>query len=443
MADKDLLSEYINKILSLQEEQRQLTLSDASLRQIAAEMGIDERGWQLLQQTFENHRTRAQGFMRYRNWDKSIHEYEQALPIRPFDEPTLQGLAQSHYNRWQQEQAYSDKRMATVYAEKCLQTNPRNDFSLRIITELGTVEAPQADEVILPEKNKAGKLTMLILIGAVFITMGMLLLFVTVGADGGSSQLPVELQASDRQLAVGEREIPVSFVGNSTVGGLQLLLQEARFREYSKSSSFTFKGYLKGKGVEITQLKLRMELLDKQDKRLYEDKIEVIGKFDEPVRSLDLMPITYLKHIRNKKGLYPHGARLSVLKMEWREIPTVYEESPVKNVLLEGSASGLDIVVRERSSQYNEHPKERYVFHKLQLEITNKSGQVLRQVKARIKWFDADGKTIEQQNFTLLEKDAPQLLLGQTLPVTISEKLAKAGGASDIQGYQITIYEAE
>ncbi len=443
MASQDLLSEYINKILSLQEKQQQIPLTENSLKQVAQEMGLSAKDWQRLQAHVSNYRTQGEGFMRYHNWDKAIKAFQQALPLSPLDKTMLEGIAESYFRRWEDEGRDSDRRQATIYAERCLEQDPSNDRALHILTKLPQPKIPdtQIETVVPTPAGNSKKAAIWIGVFALALIGTLATLFALL-ADGQTPQnLEVVETPIPTELGKGRRSIPLTFIGNPGKANVKLLLQQAVFQEYNKSSSFLLKGYIQEIGAELTRLKLRLELLDKEGKRIYASPIEPVEKFDDPVRSKDLIPLSFFEHIR-RKGVYPHSARLSIARVEWRNIPQPYSEPVEKKVYLDGAGTGALLEFYERSSVYNEHPKDRYVFHKLELEIRNPKGeQPIKELKLRVKWTDNDGQRILEEKYAIIEEDSPQLMPGQTLPITIAQKLKRAKQASDIKNYQIFVEE--
>lgn len=448
MASKDLLSEYINKILSLQEQQSEFGMTESALKQVATELGMDDADWKKVQEYAQHYKSQGEGFVRYHNWGKAIEAFHQALPIIPYDEGLLQKLSECYYMRWTDDANYADRRMAVEFAERCLKQNPQNDTSLKIITKLPSPKTPlkrpryaSHPAAKAPSGSPGKKVALLAGLGAAVLGAILTILFSLFDAGGGPQSLEVIQTPVRQQLGPGQRNIPITFIGNPGVGSVSLSLQEAVFQEYAKSSSFMLKGYIRGVGAEIERLKLRLALLDKNGKQLFRIPIDVIKQFDDPARSKELIPLSFFEHIR-KKGIYPHSAELSISRINWRNIPSPYQAGIEKKTLNVGSAKGTELLFLESGSAFNEHPKDRYVFHKLFLEIRNPEGaDAIKSAEGKIRWVDANNNRLLEEKFTFIEEDDPQLLPGQSILFKVGEKIRKAENIEDIARYQIYLEE--
>ena len=275
------------------------------------------------------------------------------------------------------------------------------------------------------------------------LLIGLISLFGLISNDSTAVALEVEQLVFTPELGKGRRSIPLKFVGNPGRGEMKLYLQEVVFQEYAKSSSMLINGYFQATGAELDRLQLRLELLDKNGKRIYADRLEPVKKFEDPIRSQDLIPLHFFEHIK-KKGVYPHSALLSITAIEWKQMEAPYTEASPKRVFKEGGAEGRLMEFFERSSVYNPHPKDKYVFHQLSLLLDNPEGEKpIKELKLRVKWVGENREKLLEKTYSIINEDSPQLFAGQQLPINISEKIKKAKQPSDIKSYQLTVEEVK
>ncbi|GAA4823363.1 hypothetical protein [Algivirga pacifica] len=129
------LEKYIEKICEIKHSQQE-QISNSDLKQIAYEMGISPEDWQNIQHTFNAHFTRGVGYYKYKNWDDSIDELEQAHSLNPFHEQVLFTLASSYACRYHEYERNSDKEMSKKYAKECLDLHPSNEQALQLISAM-------------------------------------------------------------------------------------------------------------------------------------------------------------------------------------------------------------------------------------------------------------------------------------------------------------------
>lgn len=131
-----MIEAYISKLFEVQKARENQPLTEQELKEIALDAGMSEEDWQAAQEVANDHNTRAEGFLGYKNWTEAISEYEQTLRIRPQHPQPLSGIAYAFKMRWQTTQNPQDKDRALAYARQCLQVSPENAQSLMIVSKL-------------------------------------------------------------------------------------------------------------------------------------------------------------------------------------------------------------------------------------------------------------------------------------------------------------------
>jgi phage shock protein PspC (stress-responsive transcriptional regulator) len=132
----DMIQAYINKVLKIQQEQRQRPLDVDEMDRIAEELGMSESDRAFIQKKLKDYVARGQGYSRYEDWDSAIEEFEQALALNPFNVEVLYGLANAHKHRSMLKKNKDDINWAKGYAKRALQINANHESSLKLVSEL-------------------------------------------------------------------------------------------------------------------------------------------------------------------------------------------------------------------------------------------------------------------------------------------------------------------
>ncbi|MCU0448034.1 MAG: PspC domain-containing protein [Microscillaceae bacterium] len=132
----DMIQAYINKVLKIQQEQRQRPLDVDEMNRIAEELGMSESDRAFIQKKLKDYIARGQGYSRYEDWDSAIEEFEQALALNPFNVEVLYGLANAHKHRSMLKKNKDDVNWAKGYAKRALQINANHEPSLKLVSEL-------------------------------------------------------------------------------------------------------------------------------------------------------------------------------------------------------------------------------------------------------------------------------------------------------------------
>ncbi len=131
-----ILKNYINKILDIQQREEEKNLTNAELKQIAFEMGLDEDDWQNLQSEIKNSIIKANHYIEHRNYKDAIQELEQVLVLNPYNADTIYNLAFANYELWKRKINPKYKRKAERYAKRCIDIMPQYEQAIELISEL-------------------------------------------------------------------------------------------------------------------------------------------------------------------------------------------------------------------------------------------------------------------------------------------------------------------
>lgn len=137
MQDSDnLLQSYIQKVLKLQQEQKQRPLDQSEMQRIAEELGLSEHDLAYIQKKYNDYIARGQGYSRYEDWESAAEEFEQAFELNPSSVDVLYGLANAYKNIWQNTRDKDMLQKAKDFVKKALQVDPTHDASFKLAGEL-------------------------------------------------------------------------------------------------------------------------------------------------------------------------------------------------------------------------------------------------------------------------------------------------------------------
>ncbi len=132
----DVLQAYIQKVIKIQQEQKQRPLDVDEMNKIAEELGMSPEEVRLIKKKLEDYIARGKGYSRYEDWDSAIEEFSQALVLGPGNVDALFGIANAYRNRWLIRKNKEDFNQAKKYVKKALMVNPHHDDSFRLASEL-------------------------------------------------------------------------------------------------------------------------------------------------------------------------------------------------------------------------------------------------------------------------------------------------------------------
>jgi phage shock protein PspC (stress-responsive transcriptional regulator) len=137
MQDSDnLLKSYIQKVLKLQQEQKQRPLDEGEMHRIAEELGLSDNDLAYIKQRFNDYIARGQGYSRYEDWESAIEEFEQAFELNPASVDVLYGLANAYKNIWLHTRDKDILQKAKDFVKRALQVDPNHEASFKLAGEL-------------------------------------------------------------------------------------------------------------------------------------------------------------------------------------------------------------------------------------------------------------------------------------------------------------------
>ncbi len=446
------LKAYFSKILELQQQQRNRALSENELHDIALSLGVSEADWQFVQKVFENHRTRAQGYLQHSNWQDAIPEFEQALTLKPIDLTCLYGIARAYELKWQQSDNKTDAQQAENYAKQCLEIKPDHQEALKLISNLRQNKPTHSRQ----KKTVAQKTMQSILISVAVMVMVIAAAVVflvqnpsndyreplpTIEENTTRSQnsSPVVEESNNQDALAGKT--PTIFVANEYAKNLELEVESALMKPYTSSNSysFEFKADLKLKAIEVDMLKFKVELLNTAGEVVAVDNQEVIKDYMPVFRNGDVVPIGFSIYRKDTDIPEVKEVRLTLNGISAEENDAVFDKSPTIPVNWSfKKPSNFDIELRERQSVFEKltfQPNQ--TRHRLVLEVLNTGKSSIKQLKIEVEWLDVQGKTLHTSDNIITYSSQPPIKRQQTRIDWFFENIPQPLGV--VKNYRINV----
>ncbi len=438
------LDAYIERVMALKQERR-ATPTDAELRSIALDIGLDEKDLVAVEQAAEDHFVRGQGFLEHRRYSDAIVELEEAVALAPRRVERLHALSRAHAGRWLEPQAgsardRSDHVRAETLARECLEIDPQHGPSFEVLNTLDS--QPSADRQASASGRRS---TLMIVTGVMLLVLGIAtFLRVSDNATPPPSVNPTEEHAvspsADETVSQArELDIPVVLDSGATDANLAFEARHSRLKIYNNGKSFwTLNAILTQQGeTELDTMAARLELLDAEGTVLSQETIDVLNKAAPTLRPGD----SYALHLLRETGDAVRQARLVAETVDQQPAaPSYAAATPLALDWQIPQPADLDIVVRERSRRFSEKlfPKDGSGYFNVVLEIENISQRTLRRLKIEAAITGPEERwTVTDGNHVVLAS-GPAMRPGETrldrLIVTVNEQP---------ESYWISVVEAE
>lgn len=431
-----ILEAYIEQILRIQQDRNRQSLSVEELEKIASDLGMSQSDLKLIESKFKDFLARGQGYSRYRNWDKAIEELGQAVLLKPLHIETLFGLADAYKNRWSEKGKNSDKENALLYAERCLQSDARNEGALFLVSQLNNKKSVRS-------KIKQRYIRLSIVLAFVFLTLalgyvGFQLIFPTQISSQSDKNGQDKTIETTKNLFIKENlDIPIGLVENLKSNGLHLDFESSYLKKTSEGFVYQFKGSLITQKFEIDALQIKLELINQKNEIIYTTTVDILEDLDYEARQGDAIPITLL--IQEKKlNENIKRATLEVIEIQKTIAPDTYEDSPILNPTWEiPQTENMDFILRQR---YQTIKPEADIFsHEIVFEIKNTGKSAIKTLQIQIEWYDLNEELIHTETLELIN-------LTQTI-LKPKQKRIKAGSylidlkLGDFKEYKVKILQ--
>lgn len=153
------LDNFVKKLMALQaEKDREESLSEEDLQYIAQGLGIAIED---LEQSRKDYLSRAEGHLKYKNWQDAAQEFEQLVVLDPRNARAYLGLAKSYAGLWEQTQKKDWQEKALRNAEKSIDINPQNQEAYALISRLKKpAKKTRPKEAFHPRRTRKKRLSL-------------------------------------------------------------------------------------------------------------------------------------------------------------------------------------------------------------------------------------------------------------------------------------------
>lgn len=456
-AKNQKLEKFISKILQIQNQQKNQILKVKDLKEIASEMGMSDEEWEQISETFNAHALRGKAFLEYKNWTDAIKEFEQAHTLNPYNTDILYGLALSHKNLWTETRKTNHKDAALRYAGNCINIEPSYNDAIKLISEIKKPTISNKYQRAKSQNSSAqakknNKLAIILIITGLILGILFFLTLVKTGSDKeaysdetvvqeNSTGETADSYTPDMQVPASPK-IKVFLVENEQSKGLKFKLHKVKVDDYDQSYNIAMKGYFALKGIEIDELKIKVDVLDKNNKVIHTEVERVIDESDQTVRSGDVVPIDFSEYAKQADMPEIKALRLSVNYITKEAGDFTYVES--KKIPLQWEMekpANFDLEVRERintkSKQYNGG-----MYNKLVLEFKNTGNSTIKVLKIQAKWLDKKNTLAQTEEFYITIDSYSPIKRGQ---VRLYDRMFGINklSVSDFGKYTISVLEVK
>lgn len=443
------LQAYFNKLLEIQKTQENRALNEGELKQIATDLGLSDHDWQAVQDVFNNHYKRANGFLTHKNWEDAIAEFKQALILKPQDVRVLYGLASTYKSQWLEEQLSNDRVKAEEYARLCLEIKADHAGALKLISDLRRAYLSQQK---IQKSNQKDIVYGSVILGGLLLFLAGLVFFQLSSPTSNHLETTAETPlitedhasvAIETYLQENEHLIPVHFIQDASSKNIEFQVEKSIQSIYKNAYSYKLVADLIPHGIEIDHLKLKVEFVDENNQVIHTDFKEIIQDYQPIVRSGDIFPMDYLEH---KKMHAPtlKEIRVSVYIIDQQPSPTAYEPSPSVDIQWASTKStNIDLQLYERRSQYTPSSlNQNNVLHELVLEFKNTGKSSIKKLQTETQWIDYRGNILASKTNYIALTSRPKLKRGQTRIHYVLGQIPNVK-VRNIKGYIVTIVDIE
>ncbi|MCI4669798.1 MAG: hypothetical protein MRZ79_16810 [Bacteroidia bacterium] len=459
MDAKELLKNYINRILELQDKnQSHAPLSEEELKKVALELGLNEGELAFIDQEIEDHKQRGKGFASYENWEDAIEEFKQALTLKPIDQESLGEISRAHYELWKAKSKGEDKEKAISYARNLLDLDPSHEPSLKMISDLkATAEVPR----FVAHKGGGRPTAFLAIIALVLFIAIAAGIFVLTTPEAGQPNEQMG-QKSDSKAETQSANIPstpetpntpeVQLPSQGNLGvsvevfnenyeeAFEIIVLSSNLVEYEASFSYKAHGYLVAK-QEIDELKVMTTLhLSTNAIPLPPKEFSLIQSHEANARPGDKIPWDMLIYHKGKFSNPIENISIQPSKVKLNPNISVYPDAREKGEVLWDvpQPEGHELLLRERKLNINNNSLVKKAYARIELELENKGLASYKLVKLKLVW---KGKGMQKESTTYaLAEQFPFLVPGQKIAFggtyEIGEEIA-----SDFSGYEVHVIE--
>ena len=452
----------INYIFYKSEELFYQLFSNSSRYRKTAE-AMNAADYYELQAVLESHLERGYGYAEFQNWKDAIREFEKVLAIHPNHTEALFGLAVSYYNRWLDYGKETDKYRAAGLARRCVDNAPQHYKAMQLLSQI--YKGAALEEAM--KKRSWHTNAIMGLVGVMFLSGSYLgysfleqgatqvefeeVLTNTINNNTASlafdnENLPMQAEGSLKSITILEDEglhLPVEWIVNPKFEGLKLDVEQSKFKNFNGAYSYNLLADLYVASGAISNLKLKVELLDRDGHAIAQDIVQAVESFDPIARKGESIPFRYLEY---REEFVENAAlvRVRVEKVEYQEnmelntVPVSLEWNDMSNF-------NPNILLAERINNLQEIEEngKTATFHHLEWEIQNATEKgKIELLQAEIKWIGHQGQVLDSRTTYFINSSEPTLKANQIRSIGRAYRL-EGVKKEDIARYSVTIKEIE
>ncbi len=424
-------------------------------------MGVSAWEWEQLKSGFDDFIARAESYIKHGLADEALEELKAAQIIHPNDLEMHRCFSQAYLQLWRakSQQKYAD--LAEQHAKTCLQINSEYEFAVKILAQLKQKATPQKASYQAPNARVEwkGKQQLqeqktsqnpVIFIGAIVGVIILFMVYYVLMPSGSSSNYnnhverevespqtttsennstesntdeynPIKPSSNDKssnnvtpkgitkQYKSSEVEVPVTF-DTKNHNNIKFETQRSIFRrpdQYSiYKTYYTLTGFASIENAKAESIELIYDLYD-GDKIIATDKSYV--SVPKGARPGDKIP--FLALYSNREESYQISkATFRISRARTKAAKAQYPSSPeVKLIWKTPKTNKVDLSLKERFSEVKYNPYSKDMLHSMTFLVENKGSAHIKEIKCKINWYDANGKLINEDIFSLWAISNPRL----------------------------------
>lgn len=452
----DNLKAYFNKIIEIQQSQKNAQLSEGDLKSIAKNLGFSEDDWQFIEQNFQDHLKRAGGFLGHQNWTDAIDEFNQALILKPHHVKTLYGIASAYKGRWEENHNKDDKAKALTFAQQCLKVKADHAGALKLISDLRKGQNQQ----VFSYNNSVQKGQQKRIATGIMIGLGIIVflasLFIFMGVENQKvdddfrpeftqeSQNETQNSTSSTYSNPNTNALPITFKDNAQTKGLKFVQQQSKFYTTNKYYSYSINGHLLVEdNIVVNNLSIKVDFLNEKGEVIFSDLKSIVRKNAVSYYKGDFIPLKYYKYQSDVTAM-PNwkSVQLSVDFIEKYTANKINFPKKDFDWLSPQKPAGVDLELRERESKFSFYSNSSS-FHKIQLEFLNTGTKPLKNLRAKIEWLDPNGKVFQMNDKLYINTTSKPLIEKGQNRIFQGTYSLEGRQKNQIGGYRIIVINAD
>lgn len=429
--NQEVLQRYIERITQLRDSASG-DLDEATLREIALEVGITEEELDLAATTSRSHHQRGQGFLRYHRFDDAIEELTEALALAPGNDEIRLDLAKAYVEKFRQTRHGSARRDAESLLRQCLARRADLDEAFELLNELESI-APAP-----PQSAQSPQASVILTISAALSVLGIAVVFLVVAAPPDemaehSSSAPLVVEAVPQTPpppATPRVEVDIPREGDpeiepirQTAGGdfpiylsptersedLSLHIHQSTLNVYDDRAFFEVSGWIENGGSqEWETMEADLQIFDADQSQIgISRRVPMVQSFQVPLRPGDAAVFNTIVETTPAA----REAMLEIIGGDRIPAASAYPQPRTVAVDLDDLPQGArpQLVVRERNASFRYFDLMDQNHFRGHFEVIN-AGPPIRDLKLTLDFLDAAGQVLDSSESIVTYRSAAPIL---------------------------------